>query len=99
MSRVLLIFLLAWMVPFTLRAQTDTLFKLEKIYRGDIVDFTVDNLDNLYLLNSHNQIRKYDSKGDSVAVYNEVKKFGQASLVDVSNPLKILVYYRDFATI
>jgi hypothetical protein len=86
-------------IPFASHAQPDTLFTLKKIYRGDIVDFTVDNLDNVYLLNSHNQIRKYDSKGDSVGVYNEVKKFGQASLVDVSNPLKILVYYRDFATI
>jgi hypothetical protein len=34
-----------------------------------------------------------------VAVYNDVRKFGQASLIDVSNPLKILVYYRDFATV
>jgi hypothetical protein len=32
-------------------------------------------------------------------VFNDVKKFGQASLIDVSNPLKVLLYYRDFATI
>src|SRR5204863_7479168 len=39
------------------------------------------------------------SKGDSVAIFNDVKKFVQASLIDVSNPLKVLLYYRDFATI
>ena len=33
------------------------------------------------------------------AVFNDVKKFGQATLIDVSNPLKVLLYYRDFATI
>ena len=67
--------------------------------KGDIVDFTVDNLDNIYILNSRNQIKKFNANGDSVAVYNDVKKFGQATLIDVSNPLKILLYYRDFATV
>jgi hypothetical protein len=66
---------------------------------GDITDFTVDNLDNIYLLNSRNQVKKINAGGDSVGIYNDIKKFGQASLIDVSNPLKILLYYRDFATV
>ena len=81
------------------KAQTDTAFKLIKVIKGDIVDFTVDNLDNVYILNSRNRIYKYDANGDSVAVYNDVKKFGNATLIDVSNPLKVLLYYRDFATV
>jgi hypothetical protein len=81
------------------KAQTDTTFKLIKVIKGDIVDFTVDNLDNVYILNSRNRIYKYDANGDSVAVYNDVKKFGNATLIDVSNPLKVLLYYRDFATV
>lgn len=80
-------------------AQPDNTFRLEKVIRGDIAAFTVDNLDNIYLLSSTNQVKKLNSNGDSVAVFNDVKKFGQASLIDVSNPLKILLYYRDFATI
>lgn len=80
-------------------AQGDTSFRLERIMKGDIVEFTVDNLDNIYVLNSRNQIKKFDAKGDSVGVYNDIKKYGQATLVDVSNPLKILLYYRDFATV
>ena len=79
--------------------QTDSSFKLIRTLRGDIVDFTVDNLDNIYILTSRNQVKKFDSKGDSVAVYNDVKKNGQATLIDVSNPLKVLLYYRDFATV
>jgi hypothetical protein len=80
-------------------AQTDTSFKFVTAVRGDIVAFTVDNLDNIYLLSSTNQVKKINANGDSVAIFNDVKKFGQASLIDVSNPLKVLLYYRDFATI
>ena len=80
-------------------AQADTAFRLIKTMRGDIVDFTVDNLDNVYVLTSRNQIKKFNANGDSVAIYNDIKKFGQATLVDVSNPLKILLYYKDFATV
>ncbi len=81
------------------KAQTDTAFKLINVIHGDIVDFTVDNLDNVYVLSSRNRICKFDANGDSVASYNDVKKFGQATLIDVSNPLKVLLYYKDFATI
>ena len=80
-------------------AQTDSSFKFVKIVKGDIVAFSVDNLDNIYLLSSTNQVKKLNANGDSVAVFNDVKKFGQATLIDVSNPLKVLLYYRDFTTI
>lgn len=79
--------------------QTDTGFHLVRILKGDIVEFTVDNLDNVYVLNSRNQVKKYNSNGDSMAVYNDVKKFGRATLIDVSDPLKVMLYYRDFATV
>jgi hypothetical protein len=80
-------------------AQTDTAFRFIKSVQGDIVAFTVDNLDNVYILSSTNQVKKFNANGDSVAVFNDVKKFGQASLIDVSNPLKVLLFYRDFSTI
>lgn len=89
---------LLWL-PALAQAQADTSFRLLKTMKGDIVDFTVDNLDNIYILNSRNQIKKFNANGDSVAIYNDVKKFGQATLIDVSNPLKVLLYYRDFATV
>lgn len=80
-------------------AQKDSAFQLVKRITGDITAFTVDNLDNIYLLNSNYQVKKLNSNGDSVGVFNAVRKFGQPTLIDVSNPLKILLYYRDFATI
>jgi len=80
-------------------AQSDTSFTLAGSIKGDIVSFTVDNLDNIYILNRRNQVKKLSINGDSLAVYNDVKKFGQATLIDVSNPLKLLMYYRDYATV
>jgi len=82
-----------------MQAQADTSFRLIRFIKGDIVDFTVDNLDNIYILNSRNQVKKMNANGDSVAVFNNVKRYGKATLLDVSNPLKLLLYYKDFATI
>jgi hypothetical protein len=79
--------------------QDDTSFVLSRTITGDIVDFTVDNLDNLYLISSKGQLKKLNANGDSVAVFNDVRKFGQLSYIDASNPLKTLIYYRDFATV
>jgi len=66
---------------------------------GNYVSFSVDNLDNIYLLSASNQLKKLNANGDSVSVFNDIKKFGEASLVDVSNPVKILLYYKGFSTI
>ena len=83
----------------TVGAQTDSSFQFVKTVKGDIVTFTVDNLDYIYLLGTTNQVKKLNANGDSVAVFNNVRRYGQASLIDVSNPLKVLLYYSDFATI
>jgi hypothetical protein len=80
-------------------AQSDTAFYLSKTIEGDINDFTVDNTGNIYLLNKNNQLKKLDGNGDSMAVYNAVNAYGDIYFVDVSNPLKILLYYKDFTTI
>ena len=98
MKKITLILLLAGFILKS-NAQTDSSFQYVRTITGDIVAFTVDNLDNVYLLNSSNQVKKLNSNGDSVAIFNDVKKYGQASLIDVSNPLKVLLYYQDFATI
>src|SRR5579862_8052119 len=84
---------------FESKAQSESSFVLSKTIPGDIVDFTVDNLGNIFLLSKDNQLKKLDSKGDSVGVYNAVTKYGNVYSVDATNPLKILVYYKDFSTI
>lgn len=80
---------------------TDTTLNLQLIHsiKGNFTDFSVDNLGNIFLTTSSNQIKKLNEKLDSVGIFNDVKRYGNISLVDVSNPLKVLVYYKDFATI
>jgi hypothetical protein len=72
---------------------------LLKTFPIEVKDFTTDNLGNIYLLTSTNQIKKVNEKGDSIAVYNDVKRYGNISSIDASNPLKVLVYYKDFSTV
>jgi len=74
-------------------------FKFIKLIPGHFSAFEVDVLDNVYLLTKEKQLKKLDANGDSVAVFNEVTRFGNPSLIDVSNPLKILVYYKNFSTV
>ncbi|MBS1509753.1 MAG: hypothetical protein JST86_02835 [Bacteroidetes bacterium] len=70
-----------------------------KTINGSFSSFTVDNLDNIYLVNTSGQLKKLNANGDSLAVFNDVKRYGAVSQIDVSNPLKILLYYKNFATI
>ncbi|HRX94064.1 MAG TPA: hypothetical protein P5158_08115, partial [Chitinophagaceae bacterium] len=81
------IFIVFFLFPVCMAsAQADTSFRFIKKINADVTTFAVDNLDNIFILNSRNQLKKLNANGDSVAIYNDVKRFGQASLIDVSNP-------------
>ncbi|GEO11958.1 hypothetical protein SAE01_44540 [Segetibacter aerophilus] len=67
--------------------------------KENVKDFTTDNLGNIYLLTGTNQVKKVNEKGDSIAVYNDVRRYGKVYSLDATNPLKILVYYKDFSTV
>jgi len=86
-------------LPLTSLAQVDSVFRYERELGNQIVDFSVDALGNLYILSKNDQLKKIDANGDSVAVFNAVKRYGQLYSIDVTNPLKILLYYRDFGTV
>ncbi len=77
----------------------DSTFKFKTVIPGDYSYFTIDNLDNIYLLSSNNQLKKVNINGDSNGVFNEVRKYGSLFSIDASNPLKILLNYKDFSTI
>jgi hypothetical protein len=79
-------------------AQKDSA-RLLRHFCTDVVQLDVDNLDNLYIISSAGQLKKYDAQGDSVGVYNGVKRFGTLHALDATNPLKLLLFYKDFSTI
>lgn len=78
---------------------SDTTFKTERVISGEFTDFTVDNLGNLYVVNQTGQLKKMSPKGDSLAVFNNVRQYGKIHFIDVSNPLKVLLHFKDFGTI
>lgn len=80
-------------------AKNKASFELIKKIPGNYIYLNVDVLDNIYLINNGNRLIKLNSNGDSLAVFNDVKKYGNPTLLDVSNPLKILLYYKPFSTV
>src|SRR6185295_12440766 len=102
MNQIIKIFLFTGLITLALNAhaQKDTVFILNKTIPGEYSYFTVDNLENIYLVNnSSNQLKKLNGNGDSAGVFNNVRKYGKLFSIDATNPLKLLLYYKNFATI
>jgi len=95
-SAIILLFLFTVLLA---GAQAPATLPLVSVLKGGYADFSVDNLGNILLLDSNNQLKKLSPAGDSVAIYNNVRKYGKVFSVDAGNPLKILLYYRDFGTV
>lgn len=95
-STILVSFLICSVLSWS---QSDSSFTFIKKIKGDISKFTVDQLDNIYILTSTDQLKKLDVKGDSVAIFNNIRRYGKASYIDVSNPMRVLLYYKDFTTV
>lgn len=84
-----------------IRSENEFLSSLEftKWKSGKFSYFNLDALGNLYVINESGQIKKYGTNGDSSQVFQDVKKWGRPSYLDVSNPLKIRVFFPDFLSI
>jgi hypothetical protein len=76
----------------------DSSFKFVKNIKGKFSIANVDVLGNIYVLTDNNKLKKLNSNGDSLSTFNEVKKFGTVSAIDLSNPLKVLLFYKNFST-
>jgi hypothetical protein len=85
------------LIPVLAFAQRD--LPVTRFSEGAFAAFTADNLGNLYLLGRDNQLKKLNVKGDSMGVFNDVRRYGKLSIINATNPLRTLLYYRDFRTI
>lgn len=94
----ILLFLLVTIAGAAQQPARDS-FRLVRTYQGVIADAAMDNLDNLYIISSGGQVKKLNASGDSVAVYNQARNYGKLYTTDVSNPLKLLLFYKDFSTV
>lgn len=68
-----------------------------KTIKGPYDYFTADNLGNIYTVHG-DEIIKYLPDGRQFARYSNLK-LGAVTSLDVTNPLKIVVYYRDYQQI
>src|SRR3954453_9849977 len=99
------IILLLWFFIITAEpvanAGTDTTLHLlvEKTITGKYANFYTDNFGNIFLISKTNQLKKLNQNFDSVGVFNDTRRYGNIYSLDLNNPLKILVYSRDFTTI
>lgn len=59
---------------------------------------TADHLGNIYVITARNGIEKYAPGGSLVAQYSNTR-LGAPTSIDASNPLKILIWYPNFAAI
>jgi hypothetical protein len=93
--------LIIFCVAFLLKteAQDDSLFNFLQKIEYPISSFAVDNLGELYIINTDNQLKKYNEKGDSVGVFNQVTKYGRLTYVEAQNPWKVILFYQNFSTI
>jgi len=70
---------------------------LQKKIEGKYTYINVDLFNDIFLINSRNQIIKLNSKGDTLGYYAEGVRLGSPSNIDVTNPMKVLVYYDKYA--
>ena len=97
MGRIITICLL-FLSMQTFAADTTLSLQINKTISGSYSNFYTDNLQNIYLVSlPTNGIKKLSSNGDSVAVFNNTVRYGKIYSIDVTNPLKVLVYYKDFS--
>jgi hypothetical protein len=69
-------------------------FHLNKFISCEASSILIDNIGNIYTIGTY-EIKKYNENGDLQYTYSDKSK-GDIAFVDASNPLNVLVFYRDF---
>lgn len=92
---------LFWLLSFWLFLSSAFSQNIENQYKrigtAQATSLSLDILGNIYLLNG-NTIYKLSSSGEVVASYTNFK-LGEITSVDVDNPLKIMLFYKDAGAI
>jgi len=89
--RLILLTTVAFLLThFTAKAQ----YNLKPLFQIDTsaVFISTDNLDNIYIVTSRNQLLKYNSSGKLLWNYSN-KAFGKLSYVNTTDPMRILLFY------
>lgn len=72
---------------------------LTKEIKGDFAYFMPDELGNLFALTKNGQLKKYNTNLDSMGVFNEIRRYGKLYSISADNPLRTVLYFKDYKTI
>jgi hypothetical protein len=76
----------------------DTSLIMVRIPIMNVISVQYDHFNKLYVTTEDYRLIQFNDAGIQQAQYNEIK-YGNLSIVDLSNPLAILLYYPDFGVI
>ena len=100
MKRFSLILLLSLLHGGYLQSQQIHLsLNLQKELPGKFNQFRVDELGSVYVVTSTGQIKKYNANLDSLAVFNDVKRYGKLHSIHAENPLRTILFFKNFNTV
>jgi len=80
---------------FTLQSHAADSLRLVRSVRVTARLLSSDPLGNIYLVKENNTLLRLNSKGDSIGIFNEIKK-GNITQIDAGNPLRILLLFADY---
>jgi hypothetical protein len=80
-------------------AQEDLHFERDNFVRGTFQYMMPDEIGNLFALTNTGQLKKYNPNLDSMGVFNEVRRYGRLHSISANNPLRSLLYFKEYRTI
>lgn len=80
-------------------AQESAAVQKAKTLKGSFIYFMPDDLGNVFALTASGQLKKYNSTFDSTGVFNEIRRYGRLHSISAENPLRSLLFFKEFRTI
>jgi hypothetical protein len=99
MGRLIIFFIFIFSGIVSSAQDSTVRYDLERTVRGNFTDLAADELGNIIVVINSGQLKKFDQHGDSVAVFNDTRRYGKIHSIDAVNPFKILVFYKESSTI
>ena len=97
--RVVTLIILINFLSNQLISQDFSTLSLTKTIQGDFDYFMPDELGNVFALTKSGQLKKYNNNLDSMGVFNEVRRYGKLYSISADNPLRTVLYFKDYRTI
>lgn len=78
--------------------EQQSIFKTKDI-AGSFSYFMPDEIGNLFALTTSGQLKKYNGNLDSMGSFNDVRRYGKLHSISANNPLRSLLFFKDYRTI